>query len=40
MTTINSPIKVSVIRHFNASPKLVFDAWVDPEMFGTSLVVS
>jgi hypothetical protein len=29
MTIINSPMKVS---RFNPSPKLAFDAWLDPEV--------
>jgi uncharacterized protein YndB with AHSA1/START domain len=29
-----SNVKVSVTRHFNASPERVFDAWLDPEMIG------
>src|SRR5262245_5071315 len=32
MTTIKSPIKVTVIRRFNNAPERVFDAWLDPEM--------
>ena len=32
MTIMNSPVKVSVIRPFNPSPKLAFDAWLDPEV--------
>lgn len=27
-------VKVSVSRHFDASPERVFDAWLDPEMIG------
>ena len=27
-------VKVSVTRHFDASPERVFDAWLDPEMIG------
>jgi uncharacterized protein YndB with AHSA1/START domain len=27
-------IKVSVSRHFDASPERLFDAWLDPEMIG------
>lgn len=27
-------IKVSVTRHFDASPERLFDAWLDPEMIG------
>jgi len=30
--TTSSPIKVTVIRRFNAAPERVFDAWLDPEM--------
>jgi uncharacterized protein YndB with AHSA1/START domain len=29
-----SNVKVSVTRHFDASPERVFDAWLDPEMIG------
>ena len=32
MTTIKSPIKVTVIRRFNNAPERVFDAWLEPEM--------
>src|SRR5262245_33774950 len=27
-------VKVSVTRHFDASPERVFDAWLDPEKIG------
>jgi uncharacterized protein YndB with AHSA1/START domain len=27
-------VKVSVTRHFDASPERVFDAWLDPELIG------
>lgn len=32
MTTIKSPIKVTVIRRFNNAPETVFDAWLDTEI--------
>jgi len=32
MTTIESPIKVTVIHRFNNAPERVFDAWLNAEM--------